>query len=146
MKSGEIRAWKSGNWGESLRVDKTVESARPSDYEALLLPGGVMNPDHLRTNEKAVQFVRTFAQSGKPVAAICHGPWMLIEAGVVRGHTLTSWPSLKTDLRNAGANWVDREVVHDGNLICSRKPDDLEAFNRKVIEEIANGKHLKAAS
>jgi len=146
LKSGEIRAWKSGNWGESLRVDKTVESARPSDYEALLLPGGVMNPDHLRTNEKAVQFVRTFAQSGKPVAAICHGPWMLIEAGVVRGHTLTSWPSLKTDLRNAGANWVDREVVHDGNLICSRKPDDLEAFNRKVIEEIANGKHLKAAS
>jgi len=146
LKSGEIRAWKSGNWGESLRVDKTVESARPSDYEALLLPGGVMNPDHLRTNEKAVQFVKTFAQSGRPVAAICHGPWMLIEAGVVRGHTLTSWPSLKTDLRNAGANWVDREVVHDGNLICSRKPDDLEAFNRKVIEEIANGKHLKAAS
>ena len=113
---------------------------------ALVLPGGVANPDNLRMDEKAVSFVKEFAQSGKPVAAICHGPWTLIEAGVVKGHTLTSWPSLKTDLKNAGANWVDKEVVLDGNFITSRKPDDLPAFIKKVIEEIADGKHLKAAS
>ncbi|QNI34952.1 type 1 glutamine amidotransferase [Alloacidobacterium dinghuense] len=145
-KSGEIRGWKSKDWGDSIRVDKALGSASPSDYDALVLPGGVANPDHLRMDETAVRFVKEFAQSGKPVAAICHGPWTLIEAGVVKGHTLTSWPSLKTDLKNAGANWVDKEVVLDGNFITSRKPEDLPAFNKKVIEEIADGKHLKAAS
>jgi protease I len=145
-KSGEIRGWKTKDWGDNVKVDKTLSNAKPEDYDALVLPGGVANPDHLRMDEKAVQFVKQFAQSGKPVAAICHGPWTLIEAGVVKGHTLTSWPSLKTDLKNAGANWVDKEVVLDGNFITSRKPDDLPAFNKKVIEEIADGKHLKAAS
>ena len=145
-KSGEIRGWKSKDWGDSVKVDKTLTNANPSDYDALVLPGGVANPDNLRMDEKAVRFVKDFAQSGKPVAAICHGPWTLVEAGVVKGHTLTSWPSLKTDLKNAGANWVDKDVVMDGNFITSRKPDDLPAFNKKVIEEIADGKHLKAAS
>jgi protease I len=145
-KAGEIRGWKSKDWGDSVKVDKTLANVNPGDYDALVLPGGVANPDNLRMDEKAVRFVRDFAQSGKPVAAICHGPWTLIEAGVVKGHTLTSWPSLKTDLKNAGANWVDKEVVLDGNFITSRKPDDLPAFNKKVIEEIADGKHLKAAS
>lgn len=145
-KSGEIRGWKSKDWGDSVKVDKTLTKANPSDYDALVLPGGVANPDNLRMDEKAVRFVKDFAQSGKPVAAICHGPWTLVEAGVVKGHTLTSWPSLKTDLKNAGANWVDKDVVMDGNFITSRKPDDLPAFNKKVIEEIADGKHLKAAS
>jgi protease I len=145
-KSGEIRGWKSKDWGDSVKVDKTLTNANPSDYDALVLPGGVANPDNLRMDEKAVRFVKDFAQSGKPVAAICHGPWTLVEAGVVKGHTLTSWPSLKTDLKNAGANWVDKEVVMDGNFITSRKPDDLHAFNKKVLEEIADGKHLKAAS
>jgi protease I len=145
-KAGEIRGWKSKDWGDSVKVDKTLANVNPGDYDALVLPGGVANPDSLRMDEKAVRFVRDFAQSGKPVAAICHGPWTLIEAGVVKGHTLTSWPSLKTDLKNAGANWVDKEVVLDGNFITSRKPDDLPAFNKKVIEEIADGKHLKAAS
>ena len=145
-KSGEIRGWKFKDWGDSVKVDKTVESAKAGDYDALVLPGGVANPDNLRTDVKTVQFVKQFAQSGKPIAAICHGPWTLIEAGVVKGRTLTSWPSLKTDLKNAGANWVDKEVVLDSNFITSRKPDDLPAFNQKVIEEIADGKHLKAAS
>lgn len=145
-KSGEIRGWKSKDWGDSVKVDKTLENAKTGDYDLLLLPGGVANPDHLRMDEKAVRFVKDFAQSGKPVAAICHGPWTLIEAGVVKGHTMTSWPSLKTDLKNAGADWVDKEVVMDGNFITSRRPDDLPAFSKKVIEEIADGKHLKAAS
>ncbi len=145
-KSGEIRGWKFKDWGDSIKVDKTLANAKPEDYDALVLPGGVANPDSLRMDEKAVRFVKDFAQTGRPLAAICHGPWTLIEAGVVKGHTLTSWPSLKTDLKNAGANWVDKEVVLDGNFITSRKPDDLPAFNKKVIEEIADGKHLKAAS
>jgi len=145
-KSGEIRGWKSKDWGDTVKVDKALSNAKPGDYDALVLPGGVSNPDHLRMDEHAVQFVKQFAQSGKPVAAICHGPWTLIEAGVVKGHTMTSWPSLKTDLKNAGANWVDKEVVMEGNFITSRKPDDIPAFSKKVIEEIADGKHLKAAS
>lgn len=145
-KKGEIRAWKSKEWGESIKVDKTLDQVKASEYDALVLPGGVINPDHLRTDASAVNFVREFAQSGKPVAAICHGPWTLIEAGVVKGKKVTSWPSLKTDLRNAGANWVDEQVVLDGNFITSRKPDDLPAFSQKIIEEIADGKHLKAAS
>jgi protease I len=145
-KSGEIKGWKFKEWGDSVKVDKMLENAKPGDYDALVLPGGVINPDHLRTNEKAVQFIKQFAHSGKPVAAICHGAWTLAEAGVVKGRTLTSWPSIKTDLKNAGANWVDKEVVLDGNFITSRKPDDIPAFCKKVIEEIADGKHLKAAS
>jgi protease I len=146
IKSGEIKGWKSKEWGDTVKVDKTVDQVRASDYDALVLPGGGINPDHLRTDPKAVNFVREFAQSGKPVAAICHGPWTLVEAGVVRGKKLTSWPSLKTDLKNAGANWVDEQVVLDGNLITSRKPEDIPAFSQKIIEEIADGKHLKAAS
>jgi protease I len=146
LKGGEIKGWKFKEWGDTFKVDKTVDQARASDYDALVLPGGVINPDHLRTDLKAVNFVREFANSGKPVAAICHGPWTLIEAGVVRGKKITSWPSLKTDLKNAGANWVDEQVVLDGNFITSRKPDDLAVFSQKIIEEIADGKHLKAAS
>ena len=145
-KSGQIKAWKFTDWGDTVKVDKTLDQAKASDYDALMLPGGVLNPDHLRTEPKAVNFVREFAQSGKPVAAICHGPWTLIEAGVVKGKKMTSWPSIKTDLKNAGANWVDEQVVLDGNFITSRKPEDIPAFSQKVIEEIADGKHLKAAS
>jgi protease I len=146
IKSGEIKGWKSKDWGDSIRVDRTVDQVRASEYDALVLPGGVINPDHLRTEPKAVEFVKQFVQSGKPVAAICHRPWTRIEAGAVRGRKLTSWPSLKTDLKNAGANWVDEQVVLDGNVITSRKPDDIPAFSQKIIEEIADGKHLKAAS
>src|SRR6201995_4307703 len=120
-KSGEIRGWKFKEWGDSVKVDKTLEKAKAGDYDALVLPGGVISPDHLRMDEKAVSFVKEFVQSGKLVAAICHGPWTLVEAGVVKGHTLTSWPSLKTDLKNAGANWVDKEVGLAGNFITSRK-------------------------
>jgi protease I len=145
-KPGEIKGWNLKEWGEKVRVDRTLEQAKAQDYDALILPGGVMNPDHLRMEPKAVAFVKAFAESGKPVAAICHGAWTLVEAGVVKGKKLTSWPSLKTDLKNAGANWVDEQVVVDGNFITSRKPDDIPAFNMKVIEEIADGKHLKAAS
>jgi protease I len=145
IKNGEIKGWNRKEWGDTVRVDKTVDQVKASDYDALVLPGGVINPDHLRTEPKAVSFVREFAQSGKPVAAICHGAWTLVEAGVVRGKKLTSWPSLKTDLKNAGANWVDEQVVLDGNII-SRKPEDIPAFSQKIIEEIADGKHLKAAS
>ena len=146
-KSGEIKGWKFTDWGDKVKVDKTLDQAKSEDYDALVLPGGVINPDHLRMEPKAVQFVKEFAQSGKPVAAICHGPWTLIEAGIVRGKTITSWPSLKTDLKNAGANWVDEQVVEDGNLITSRKPDDIPAFSRKVIEKVADNKQqLRAAS
>ena len=139
LKADPIKAWKSKEWGDTLRVDKTVDQARPEDYDALLLPGGVMNPDHLRMNAGAVDFVRQFASTGKTVAAICHGPWTLIEAGVVAGRTMTSWPSVKTDLANAGAHWVDREVVIDGQFITSRKPDDIPAFNEALIEAVGRG-------
>jgi len=136
---GEVRGWNSKRWGKSVAVDVPLDSADPSDFDALLLPGGVMNPDKLRMNSKAVDFVKHFVDSGKPVASICHGPWTLIEAGGVQGRTLTSWPSLRTDLRNAGANWVDEEVVTDRGLVTSRKPDDIRAFNKKMIEEFAEG-------
>ena len=118
-----------------------VEQAAADSFDALLLPGGVMNPDHLRQDQRAVAFVRKFFQSGKPIAAICHGPWLLVEADVVRGRTVTSWPSLQTDLRNAGADWVDREVVTDEGLVTSRKPADMPAFNKKMLEEFAEGVH-----
>jgi protease I len=140
-KSGKIKGWQHDHWGEELKVDLALESANADTFDALLLPGGVMNPDQLRMNKQAVQFVRSFFDAGKPVAAICHAPWMLVEADVVSGRSVTSWPSLQTDLRNAGADWVDREVVTDQGLVTSRKPDDIPAFNRKMIEEFAEGEH-----
>jgi len=144
-KSGAIKGWKFREWGDSVTVDKTLDQADPQEYDALVLPGGVMNPDHLRMDPKAVEFVRRFAASGKPVAAICHGPWMLVEAGVVKGKTVTSWPSIKTDLVNSGAKWVDQEVVSDGQFITSRKPDDLSAFSRTIIEAVSSGAVRHAA-
>lgn len=137
----KVRGWDRTKWGEDVPVDRPLEQARPDDYDALLLPGGVMNPDKLRMSQKAVEFVKRFFDEGKPIAVICHGPWTLVEADVVRGLTMTSYPSLKTDLRNAGANWVDQEVVVDRGVVSSRRPDDLPAFNRKMIEEFAEGKH-----
>ncbi len=139
-----IRGWNEQNWGESVRVDIPLNRASAENYDALVLPGGVMNPDKLRQDQKAVEFVRAFFEAGKPVAAICHGPWMLVEADVVRGRRVTSWPSLKTDLRNAGAEWVDEQVVVDNGLVTSRKPADLSAFNRKMVEEIKEGVHEHA--
>ena len=140
-KSGSIKGWNHTDWGDPIKVDVTLDKTSPNDYDALMLPGGVMNPDHLRTNENAVNFVRAFFEAGKPVAAICHGPWMLVEADVVRGRNVTSWPSLQTDLRNAGANWTDSQVVTDHGLVTSRKSDDIPAFNKKMIEEFAEGVH-----
>ncbi|CCH57256.1 intracellular protease, PfpI family [Fibrisoma limi BUZ 3] len=140
-KGGEIKAWDETDWGDSFPVDLAVDGADPNQYDALLLPGGVMNPDKLRMEPKAVQFVKSFFDQKKPVAAICHAPMMLIEADVVRGRKMTSYPSLQTDLRNAGAEWVDQEVVTDMGLVTSRKPDDIPAFNRKMIEEIGEGVH-----
>jgi len=137
--AGAIRSWKHTDWGDDVRVDRTLDQANFDDYDALLLPGGVLNPDKLRTDPKAVEFVRSFFDAQKPVAAICHGPIMLIEAGVLRGRHITSWPSVQTDARNAGARWTDEEVVVDRGLITSRKPDDIPAFNRKMIEEFAEG-------
>jgi protease I len=134
---GKIKGWDESDWGKSISVDDTVGEASEEVYDALFLPGGVINPDKLRREPKAVEFVRAFFESSKPVAAICHGPQMLIEADVVRGRTLTSFFSIKTDLINAGANWVDEEVVVDRNLITSRSPKDLDAFNRKIIEEFS---------
>ncbi len=133
----KVKGWNMKEWGNEVPVDVPLEEAKASDFHALLLPGGVMNPDHLRMNPKAVSFVKQFTDAGKPVAAICHGPWTLIEAAAVNGHTMTSWPSLKTDLKNAGANWQDKEVIRDGKLVTSRKPDDIPAFNREMIQMFA---------
>jgi protease I len=138
---GQVKGWQHTEWGDPFPVDVPLDSADANSYDALLLPGGVMNPDKLRMIPKAVQFVKAFFDAGKPVAAICHGPWTLVEANVVRGRTLTSWPSLQTDIRNAGGQWVDRQVVTDHGLVTSRKPDDLPAFNQKMIEEFAEGRH-----
>jgi protease I len=143
--SDRIRGWNHADWGESVPVDVALDTARPDDYDALLLPGGVMNPDRLRMQPKAVAFVKAFFDAGKPVGAICHGPWLVLEAGAARGRQMTSWPSLQTDLRNAGANWVDRESVVDGNLVTSRKPDDIPAFNRAVIEQFSKARSRQAA-
>ena len=145
LKAGDIQGMQHAEKGEKVRVDRTLDDASANDYQALVLPGGVANPDQLRVDEKAVDFVRTFVAQGKPIAAICHGPWTLIEAGGVRGREMTSWPSLKTDLSNAGARWTDAEVVVDNGLITSRKPDDLPAFCKKMIEAFAEGRHKKAA-
>jgi protease I len=138
---GDAQAFDHLDKADSFPVDRAVGDASAEDYHALMLPGGVANPDNLRTHPEAVALVRAFFDAGKPVAAICHAPWTLIEADVVRGRTLTSWPSLQTDLRNAGATWVDEEVVVDEGLVTSRKPDDLKAFNAKMIEEFAEGPH-----
>jgi protease I len=146
LQDGEIQGFNHYDKAGSFKVDKSVEEASANDYDALVLPGGVGNPDNLRQDENAVQFVRDFFEQGKPVAAICHAPWTLIEAGVVRGRTLTSFPSLQTDLRNAGADWVDEEVHVDNGLVTSRKPDDIPAFNKKVIEEIREGRHEQQAA
>jgi protease I len=141
--SGEVQGWKHFDKADKIKVDIPLDSADAADFDALVLPGGVANPDQLRLLPKAVRFVRAFFDSGKPVAAICHAPWTLIEAGVVSGRKVTSWPSLKTDLTNAGATWVDEEVVTDDGLVTSRKPQDLPAFNRKMIEEFAESRHAR---
>lgn len=138
---GEIKAWDKTNWGITIIADRKLADVSPDDYDALVLPGGVLNPDKLRQDKDAVAFVSAFLDEGKPVAAICHGPQTLIETGMISGRTMTSYPSLKTDLKNAGVNWVDEEVVTDQGLITSRTPNDLPAFNHKLIEEIMEGQH-----
>ena len=146
LEEGEIQGFNHYDKAGTFKVDKPVEEASAGDYDALVLPGGVGNPDNLRQDENAVQFVRDFFEQGKPVGAICHAPWTLVEAGVVRGRTLTSFPSIQTDIRNAGGNWVDEEVHVDQGLVTSRKPDDISVFNQKLIEEIAEGKHRQQAA
>jgi protease I len=140
-KAGKIKGWNEKEWGEEVAVDVVLDSANAADYDALVLPGGVMNPDKLRRNEKVLKFVKAFFDAGKPVGAICHGPWTLIDAGVVSGRKMTSYESIQTDLKNAGVQWVDEEVVVDNGLVTSRKPADLPAFNRKLVEEIREGVH-----
>lgn len=139
---GTVKGWQHDHWGNELPVDRDITSARPDDYDALLLPGGVMNPDKLRRNPRVLNFVRGFMDAGKPIASICHGPWTLIDAGYVRGRKMTSYHSIQTDLKNAGANWVDQEVVVDNGLITSRSPEDLPAFNKKIVEEFAAARHV----
>lgn len=141
-----VKAWHKGNWGKETEADRVLEEVTSDEYDALVLPGGVMNPDKLRKDPVAVNFVKEFVMAGKPVAAICHGPWTLIEAGGIRDKTLTSYDSIKTDLINAGANWVDMEVVVDTNLVTSRSPKDLPAFNRKMVEVFAGSKQVKENS
>lgn len=143
LKNGTIQGFNHTDKGDAFAVDKTLEEAKASDYNGLMLPGGVHNPDALRVEKAAVSFVRAFFEQHKPVAAICHGPWVLVEANVVEGRTLTSWPSLRTDITNAGGLWVDEEVHCDQGLVTSRKPDDLPAFCAKMIEEFAEGKHAR---
>ena len=146
LEEGEIQGFNHYDRADVFEVDKTVEEAAADDYDGLMLPGGVGNPDTLRMDENAVSFVRDFFEQGKPVAAICHAPWTLVEAGVVRERKLTSWPSLQTDIRNAGGNWVDEKVVVDEGLVTSRNPDDIPAFNEKMIEEFAEGRHEEQAA
>jgi protease I len=145
LEEGEIQGFNHYDKVDTFKVDRTVEEARADDYDALVIPGGVGNPDTMRMDENAVELVRAFFEQGKPVGVICHGPWMLVEAGVVRGREVTSWPSLRTDIRNAGGNWVDEEVVVDQGLVTSRKPDDIPAFNKKIVEEFAEGRHEEQA-
>jgi protease I len=141
VEAGEIQGFNHLDKADTFKVDKAIDDAKADDYDNLVLPGGVANPDFLRMNDKVVSFIRDFFEQGKPVGVICHGPWTLVEAGVVDGMTITSWPSLETDIRNAGGNWVDKEVVVDSGLVSSRKPDDLPAFNAKIVEEFAEGRH-----
>ena len=143
-KPDAVRGWQSTDWGGTIKVDVPLNTARVDDFDALLLPGGVMNPDKLRLDDTAIAFIKAFADAGKPIAAICHGPWTLINAGAVKGRKLTSWPSLQTDLKNAGANWVDETCVVDGPLVTSRKPDDIPAFNKAMVELFAT--HARAAA
>jgi protease I len=138
-KEKKVKGWNSKEWGDEFTADVILDSADPASFDALLLPGGVMNPDKLRMNKKAVEFVKSFIENKKPVAAICHGPWTLIETGLIKGKKMTSWPSLKTDLVNAGAEWSDQQVVVDNGLVTSRKPDDIPAFNEKMVEEFSKG-------
>ena len=138
-KGPQIRGWKDKDWGDSVDVEAELSSVSPNDYDALVLPGGVINPDMLRINDAAIAFIKAFDAAGKPLAAVCHGPWLLVEAGAVDGRNVTSWPSLKTDLTNAGAHWQDAEVVVDGHIITSRKPEDLPAFYRAIIEAVNAG-------
>ncbi len=145
LKRGTITGWTANNWGEEVAVDLGIDDASADDFDGLLLPGGVMNPDRLRMNPKAVAFARAFFEAHKIIAAICHGPWLLVEAGIVKGRTLTSWPSLRTDIVNAGGKWVDREVVNEEGLITSRKPTDIPAFNRAMIGAL-EGLSAKAAT
>ena len=141
LESGEIKAWSNGNWSNTYKVDKTLSEVNQKDYNALVLPGGQINPDLLRKDKNAVRFVKSFFENHKPVAAICHAPWLLAEADVLKGRKITSYRSIKTDMINAGANWVDEEVVVDSGLVTSRSPEDLPAFNAKVVEEVYEGKH-----
>ena len=142
---GEVQAFNHLDKADTFPVDRVISEADPTDYDGLVLPGGVANPDQLRMDEDAVRFVRTFFEQGNPIGAICHAPWMLIEAGIVKGRTLASWPSLKTDVRNAGGEWVDKKVYVDRGLVTSRKPDDLPAFSAKLVEEFAEGEHQEQA-
>lgn len=142
LKPGKVKAWAYTGWGNEYAVDKVIGEVNARDYDALVLPGGVMNPDKLRANQQVVDFVRHFMEAKKPVAAICHGPWTLIETGLLKGRKLTSYPSIRTDLVNAGAEWEDREVIVDQGLVTSRNPDDLDAFCRKMLEEIREGQHV----
>ena len=144
-KGGQIRAWKDNNWGDAIKVDVSLQDAEEAQYDALILPGGVTNPDMLRMDERAIIFVRRFFESGKPIAAICHGPWLLAEAGVLEGRTVTLWRSIKTDLMNAGATWVDEQVVTDEGLVTSRQPSDIPAFSERFIEEIREGRRERHA-
>ncbi|EMR01623.1 type 1 glutamine amidotransferase domain-containing protein [Cesiribacter andamanensis] len=146
LEAGKVKGWKHDHWGDEFPVDKKVEQVNAGDYDGLVLPGGQMNPDNLRDNEKAVAFVRSFFSEGKPVAAICHAPWLLVEADVVEGRSLTSYSSIKTDMINAGALWKDQEVVIDGGLVTSRNPDDLPAFCKSMVEVIAKGVSAGEAS
>jgi protease I len=141
IKPGTIQGMNHADKGDTVAVDRTLDEAKPEDFDALMIPGGLMNPDTLRSSEEALEFVRHFFREGKPVAAICHAPWVLIDASVIRGRTVTSWPAIKTDIRNAGAHWVDKEVVVDNGLVTSRRPDDIPAFNKKMIEEFCEGRH-----
>jgi protease I len=145
-KDDKIKGWDKKDWGKEVKVDVPLNSANPSQYDALLLPGGVMNPDHLRMNPDAVRFVESFFDEGKPVASICHGPWMLVEADAVRGRTVTSWPSLKTDIKNAGGTWVDQEVIVSNGVVTSRNPDDIPAFNREMISLFSKGSQQSGKS
>ena len=146
LKSGKIQGMNHADKGDKFDVDQTLDEARPEQFDALMIPGGLMNPDALRSNDDALEFTRHFFREGKPVAAICHGPWVLIDAGVVRGRMLTSWPAIKTDVKNAGGKWINEEVVVDNGLVTSRKPDDIPAFNKKMIEEFCEGRHKAMAT
>jgi len=146
LKAGKIQGMNHMDKGDKFDVDLTLSDARPEEFDALMIPGGLFNPDAMRMNEEALQFARQFFREGKPVAAICHGPQVLISADLVRGRKMTSWPAIQVDMRNAGARWVDEEVVVDNGLVSSRKPDDIPAFNRKIVEEFAEGRHQAAAA